>query len=41
MAKIRGVESFGMLCSGNELEQSSDTDGIIELNKNEKDIGKK
>jgi len=41
VAKIRGVESFGMLCSGNELEQSSDKDGIIELNKNEKDIGKK
>ena len=41
VAKIRGVESFGMLCSGNELEQSSDKDGIIELKKNEKDIGKK
>jgi len=41
VAKIRGVESFGMLCSGNELEQSTDKDGIIELNKNEKDIGKK
>ena len=31
VAKIRGVESFGMLCSGNELDQSSDKDGIIEL----------
>ena len=33
VARIRGVESFGMLCSGNELDQSSDKDGIIELNK--------
>jgi phenylalanyl-tRNA synthetase beta chain len=41
VAKIRGVESFGMLCSGNELEQSSDKDGIIELNKKEKNIGDK
>ena len=41
VAKIRGIESFGMLCSGNELEQSTDKDGIIELNKTEKDIGKK
>ncbi len=41
VAKIRGVESYGMLCSGNELNQSSDKDGIIELKKNEKEIGKK
>ena len=41
VAKIRGVESSGMLCSGNELEQSLDKDGIIELNKKEKDIGEK
>ncbi len=41
VAKIRGVESSGMLCSGSELEQSLDKDGIIELNKKEKDIGKK
>ena len=41
IAKIRGVESFGMLCSGNELDQSSDKDGIIELNEKEKSIGKK
>ena len=41
VAKIRGVESFGMLCSGNELDQSSDKDGIIELNEKEKNIGKK
>jgi len=41
VAKIRGVESFGMLCSGAELDQSSDKDGIIELNEKEKNIGKK
>ena len=41
VAKIRGVESFGMLCSGSELEQSSDKNGIIELNKKEKNIGEK
>jgi len=41
IAKIRGVESFGMLCSGNELAQSSDKNGIIELNKKEKNIGDK
>ncbi len=28
---IRGVESFGMMCSGRELELSDDHDGIIEL----------
>ncbi len=41
VVKIRGVESFGMLCSGSELNQSSDKDGIIELNEKEKNIGKK
>ncbi len=41
IAKIRGIESYGMLCSGNELDQSSDKDGIIELNKKEKNIGEK
>ena len=41
VAKIRGIESSGMLCSGNELEQSLDKDGIIELTKKEKDIGEK
>jgi len=41
VAKIRGVESFGMLCSGAELDQSLDKDGIIELNEKEKNIGKK
>lgn len=31
-AKLRGVHSFGMLCSGKELELSDDHDGIMELN---------
>ncbi len=31
-AKLRGVASFGMLCSGKELQLSDDHDGIIELN---------
>ena len=30
-AKLRGVPSFGMLCSGKELELSNEHDGIIEL----------
>ncbi|MFT5484460.1 MAG: phenylalanyl-tRNA synthetase beta chain, partial [Halieaceae bacterium] len=30
-AKLRGSESFGMICSGAELELSEDHDGIIEL----------
>jgi len=38
VAKIRGVESMGMLCSENELNLSENSEGIIEL-KN-KDIGK-
>jgi|694.fasta_scaffold68020_1 phenylalanyl-tRNA synthetase beta chain len=29
--KIRGVESFGMLCSGAELGISSDSEGIVEF----------
>ena len=41
VAKIRGIESHGMLCSGYELDQSSDTEGIIELDKKEKNIGEK
>ncbi len=41
VAKIRGIESFGMLCSGSELNHSSDKDGIIELKQIEKNIGKK
>ena len=30
-AKIRGVESFGMMCSESELQLSDEHDGIIEL----------
>ena len=30
-AKLRGVESHGMLCSGREIGLSDDSDGIIEL----------
>jgi len=41
IVKIRGVESHGMLCSGYELNESSDKEGIIELNKKEKNIGEK
>ena len=41
VAKIRGIESYGMLCSGYELDQSSDKKGIIELDKKEKKIGDK
>ena len=41
IAKIRGIESQGMLCSGYELDESSDKEGIIELNKKEKNIGEK
>ncbi len=40
IAKIRGVESSGMLCSENELNISNESSGIIELNKKDKDIGK-
>jgi len=32
VAKIRGIESFGMLCSGYELGESLDKEGIIEFN---------
>ena len=31
VAKIRGIESQGMLCSGYELNESSDKEGIIDL----------
>ncbi|WP_273759760.1 phenylalanine--tRNA ligase subunit beta [Bartonella sp. ML70XJBT.G] len=31
VGKIRGVESFGMMCSGAELELSGEQNGIIEL----------
>ena len=40
VAKIRGVESHGMLCSESELNISDESDGIIELKNREKDIGK-
>ena len=40
IAKIRGVESRGMLCSESELNLSDESDGIIELKKKEKEIGK-
>ena len=40
IAKIRGIESRGMLCSGSELNLSDDSEGIIELNNKEKEIGK-
>lgn len=41
-AKIRGVESHGMMCSENELELSEDQEGIIDLGTNaSKHIGTK
>jgi len=41
VAKIRGVTSYGMLCSESELNLSDESDGIIELSKKyEKSIGK-
>ena len=40
IAKIRGVESRGMLCSESELNLSDESDGIIELGNKEKEIGK-
>ncbi len=40
VAKIRGVESKGMLCSESELNISNESSGIIELKNNEKGIGK-
>ena len=40
IAKIRGVESKGMLCSENELNLSENREGIIELKNKDKDIGK-
>ncbi len=30
-AKLRGVESFGMLCSAAELQISEENDGLLEL----------
>jgi len=40
IAKIRGVESHGMLCSESELNISDESEGIIELKNREKDLGK-
>jgi len=40
IAKIRGIESRGMLCSESELNLSNESDGIIELKNKEKSIGK-
>ena len=40
VAKIRGVESRGMLCSESELNLSSESEGIIEFKNKEKEIGK-
>ena len=41
VSKIRGVTSYGMLCSEAELKLSNESDGIIELghNKYSKKIG--
>jgi len=41
VSKIRGVTSYGMLCSEAELKLSNESDGITELSKNkyEKKIG--
>ncbi len=40
VAKIRGVESKGMLCSESELNLSKNSEGIIELKNKENEIGK-
>ena len=41
VAKIRGVTSYGMLCSEAELNLSDESDGITELSRKfEKDVGK-
>jgi len=37
--KIRGVESFGMMCSTKELEMGEDHDGILEFDPNDHTIG--
>ena len=43
ISKIRGVTSYGMLCSESELKLSSESEGIIDLSikKYSKQIGKK
>ena len=40
VAKIRGIESSGMLCSESELNLSTESDGIIELKNKDSEIGK-
>ena len=40
VAKIRGIESSGMLCSADELNLSSESEGIIELKNKDSEIGK-
>ncbi|MDA7606245.1 phenylalanine--tRNA ligase subunit beta [Pelagibacteraceae bacterium] len=40
VAKIRGIESSGMLCSESELNLSTESDGIIELKNKDIEIGK-
>ena len=40
VAKIRGIESSGMLCSESELNLSTESEGIIELKKKDSEIGK-
>ena len=42
IAKIRGITSYGMLCSESELNLSNESDGITELSKSkyDKSIGK-
>ena len=40
VAKIRGIESRGMLCSESELNLSNESNGIIELKNKETEIGK-
>jgi len=41
ISKIRGETSYGMLCSGSELDLSNESEGIIELNESfKKKIGK-
>ena len=40
VAKIRGIESSGMLCSESELNLSTKSEGIIELKKKDSEIGK-
>ncbi len=40
VAKIRGIESKGMLCSESELNLSNESEGIIELENKERELGK-